>query len=47
MDDNENVEVIKKTKVKKKLWKTIAKGLLIFCSNIYRIGYVGFRVWLY
>lgn len=32
MDDNKTVEVIEKIKVKKKLWKTIAKGLLIFFS---------------
>ena len=35
MDDNENVEVIKTTKVKKKLWKKIVKGLLIFSAIIF------------
>jgi len=32
MDDNDSIEVLKKTKVKKKLWRKIIKALLIFSA---------------
>ncbi|MBZ9609464.1 penicillin-binding protein [Clostridium estertheticum] len=35
MDDNKNVEPIKTAPVKKKLWKKIVKGLLIFSAIIF------------
>jgi len=40
MDDNESVEVTKTPSIKKKLWKKIVKGLLIFSAIIFLSGTV-------